>query len=131
MILVPLILIVSANFISGEKFFVGIVVISYLTATTKYAGDFRIYINLFFTTLLIFRFIKDFGLKINEYPKLPFEIIFFLISLSMCLFLSSLFSVDYITGFYSFLTTVLFFVICYALYSLLNNMNLIYTISTL
>ena len=127
LILIPIILIIGLNLIYGQRFVIGIILIGYLTATTQYAGNFRIYINIFITIILIYFFLKQYGLHFNEYPKPPTEIILFLVSLFLCLILSSIFSVNPITGFYSIITTFIFFIICYLFYALLNYMQNIYT----
>lgn len=127
LILIPVILLIGLNLIYGQRFAIGIILIGYLTATTKYAGDFRIYINIFITIILIYFFLKQYGLHFNEYPKPPTEIILFLATLFLCLTLSSVFSVNPITGFYSIITTFIFFIICYLFYALLEDMRNLYT----
>ena len=121
-----LIAILAAVYYFGEKVLLGLILLNYLTGLTEYIGNLRIYLNLLSTMILIYLFIKKYGLRLDEYPKIPYEIAIFLIVLFTSLSVSALFSSYMGIGFTSILTMLLFFLITYLFYALLKNEENIY-----
>jgi hypothetical protein len=78
-----------------EKIILGVIVISYLTTLTDYVGESRIVFNLLFTILLLYLFLKKYGLNYKVYPRLPVIIIIFLVLLFSTLVLSTFFLITF------------------------------------
>jgi O-antigen ligase len=111
-----------------EKIILGVIVISYLTTLTDYVGESRIVFNLLFTILLLYLFLKKYGLNYKVYPRLPVIIIIFLVLLFSTLVLSTIFSDYFLLGTYSIITSLLFFIIVYMFYGLIESKKDIYVI---
>jgi len=120
---IPILLISVLMFIYffGERLLLGLIIINFTTSLTEYVGDLRIYFNMIATISLTYLFLKKYGLDFKNYPRLPKEIIYFIILLFISLFVSSSFSVYAMIGFTSLMTMVLFFGICYIFYSLISD----------
>lgn len=113
-------------YIYGEIVLFGIVILFYLTSPTEYIGEFRVYSNFILTGLLIYIFLTKYGTEFHRYPKVPIEILLFLILLFFTLFSSTIFSEYPATGLISIWTTLAFFIIVYLLYAHLyesSNIN--------
>jgi len=125
---IPILLIsaLMAIYFFGERLLLGLIIINFTTSLTEYVGDFRIYFNMIATISLTYLFLKKYGLDFKNYPKLPKEIIYFIIFLFISLFVSSSFSVYAMIGFISLVTMFLFFGICYIFYSLITDDKDIY-----
>jgi len=123
---VLLIFIISIIYFYNTKVILGIIIIAYLSAPTQYFGDSRVYINICATTLLLLLFIKEFGIHFERYPKVPKVIILFLVTLFICLIVSTIFSTDPYTGLITIITMSIFFIICYMFYSFLEDEKNIY-----
>lgn len=117
--IIPIVLIFILIFVYvyGEKVLLGLIILFYLTSPTEYIGEFRIYLNLLFTGILLYLFFTKYGLKIRLYPKIPLEITLFLILLFTTLLFSTLFSEFLLSGMFSLWTTAAFFIIVYLLYA--------------
>lgn len=111
-----------------EKIILGVIVISYLTTLTDFIGESRIIFNLLFTLLLLYLFLKKYGLNFKAYPRLPVIMIAFLVLFFSTLFLSTFFSDFFFVGSYSIITSLLFFIIVYMFYGLIENIKDIYVI---
>lgn len=107
---------------------VGTMLVGYLTATSKYTGDLRIYLNIFLTIIIIYLFLKEYGFAFHKYPKVPKIIIYFVLVMFFCLLSASVTSIDPQTSLISLLTTIFFFTICYLFYSMLKTIEDVYTL---
>ena len=121
-----LVAIIGAVYYFGEKVLLGLILLNYLTGLTEYIGNLRVYLNILSTIILLYLFLKKYGLRFGEYPKIPKEITIFLITLFFSLSISALFSSFMIIGFTSIVTMLLFFCISYIFYALLKNEENIY-----
>jgi O-antigen ligase len=107
--------------IKHEKLILPLVIISYLAVTSDYLQDFRTLVNLFSTLLLIYIFLKRFGLRYSTYPKIPKGIIFFCGFLFFTLITSTIFSYYPITSFAATFRMFIFLVISYFFYALIKD----------
>lgn len=123
-----LILFVSVGLIFFERIMLGLIIVSYLSSLTDFVGELRIILNFIFTSILLLLFIREYGLKFSNYPKLPALLKLFFIFLFITLFLSTLFSEYKFLGFYSIITSSLFFLICYMIYGLIKSRKEVYII---
>ncbi len=110
----------------GNKAVLSIIIIGYLAAPSDFFGELRVYINVLLTSLLVLLFIKEYGFQFDKYLKLPKEILFFLVGLFISLIVSTIFSSEPKTGFFTVITMFTFFIICYMFYSFLKDEQNIY-----
>lgn len=127
--IIPLVVTVALTFLlfciyfikGNNRLILPLIIVFYLAITSDYLNDFRIIVNLFSTILLLYFFLKKYGLKILEYPKLPNGIITFLVLLFITLIVSTIFSNFPITSLLAFLRLIMFLVISYMFYALIQN----------
>jgi len=122
----PLLGIIAIVHYYGERLLIGLILINFLSGLTEYIGNLRVYLNILSTIVLIFIFLKHYGFSFVEYPKIPKQLFIFLTTLFFSLTLSTLFSKYLSIGFFSILTMVLFFFLCYLLYALLSKVSTVY-----
>jgi len=127
-ILLPLLIIfiLSLYYFYGQKAVLGTIIITYLAIPSDFFGELRVYLNILATCLLFFLFIKEFGFQFWNYPKIPKEILLFLVGLFISLIVSTVFSSEPKTGFFTIITMLTFFIICYIFYSFLKDEQNIY-----
>ena len=99
---------------------------SYLAFTNEIFSPYRIYINLFATLSLLTIFIKEFGIRVRYYPKVPKEIVSFLGFLFLSLTVSIIFSNSPLIGIIASGRMALFMLISYFFYSFLKDEYNIY-----
>ena len=117
-------LLVSLLFIasfSNQKILIGLLIISYLSISSEYFENIRGYVTLLSTFLLLILFLKEYGLQIGKYPKVPNEILAFLVLLILTLTVSTIFSHSVIISALATLRTLVFLSISYLFYALLRN----------
>lgn len=115
------ILILGILLLSGENTFIFFSIVSLLTLTNSIDQHLRIYIQLLNLIILFYLFLKNYGLKVSQYPTIPnlLKILIFFIYLSM--FFSTLFSQYPVLGLVQILRMSVFFLITYFIYSLLRR----------
>ncbi len=89
--------------------------------SSDYLGDYRIFISLFLTLLLVIIFLIDHGFEYAKYPRLPIGIIRFVIFLLITLICSTVFSFYINLSFIATIRVMTFLVICYLIYSLIKE----------
>ncbi len=97
------------------------IILSYLAITSDYLKDYRTIVNLFSTFFLLYLFLKKFGLRYIDYPKVPKGVIRFCIFLFLTLIVSTVFSSYPSTSFAATSRMFLFLVISYLFYALIEN----------
>ncbi len=113
-------------YIYGKKVILGLIIISYLIITTEFFEEYRIYITIVVSALLLLLFLQEFGLKTENFVQVPKQILFFLAFLFVTLLISTVFSSRPLIGFIAIVRMAFFFIICYIFYSLLQNEENIY-----
>lgn len=104
-----------------NKLIFPLIILSYLTITSDYLKDYRIIVNLFGTLILLFIFLKKYGLRISNYPKVPNGLIAFCTLLFFTLIVSTIFSSYPLTSFAATFRMFLFMLISYMFFSLIEN----------
>jgi O-antigen ligase len=74
--------------------------------------------------VLIFLFIKHFGINFKSFPKIPKEINYLAVFVLGSMLISTVFSVNIFTSLLYLFKQVVFFIICYIIYSLTIKLNL-------
>lgn len=113
------------KFISKQKLII-LIILSYLTASAHIYPEYRTYITLISTAVLLYLVIWEFGIRANNYPRLPSGILFFLTLLILTLALSTIFSNNVIVSGFTTLRLLIFLFIVYLFYSLINDRQNIY-----
>lgn len=113
---------------SNKSFILSFSTISFLSLTNENLEDYRVYINLFITIILLAAFLSEYGLEISEYPRLPRELIYFLSFLFFTLVISSIFSSHKVSSFIATVRMISFLIIFYLIYALIKNLKDIYII---
>ena len=100
-----------------------IIILSYLAITSDYLKDYRIIVNLFSTFVLFYLFLKKYGLRYLDFPKVPKGVIIFCIFLFFTLIVSTIFSSYPSISFAASFRMFLFILISYTFYALIENKN--------
>lgn len=103
-----------------KKFFIIFSFTTLVIITSALGTEIRLIIHLCSFILLIYYIIKNYGLEFARYPKLPGSVILFVSLVLLSMIISTLASEYVITGIEQFLRTLLFFLIIYLFYSLIE-----------
>lgn len=97
------------------------IIIGYLTLTSDINPSIRIIFNVFAFAFLMFIFLKEYGFDFSRYKKLPNKVISlgFVVLLSMAI--PTIFSENISISLIEISKQILFFIICYFLYSTLKS----------
>jgi O-antigen ligase len=127
-ILISIVLLIIA-FISyfNNRALISILILSYIAISGQFFDEYRLYITLLSTILLLIIFLKEYGINTDEYAKIPKGVLSFIILLFITLLISVIFSQDNLTSFFAFIRTLVFFLITYMFFSLLKDEQYIYT----
>ncbi len=123
-VIIPIALIFLCIF-SNKKIILSLIIISYLSFTSEYFENVRIYITLFSSGCLLYIFLKEYGLQLNKFPKLPTEILVFFFLLLFTLAFSTIFSYNFGISILAFIRMFLFLIIAYMFYAMLINEEMI------
>jgi len=99
-------------FLFDKMAVLGLIIISFLAVTSEFYEQYRIYITLTGSAVLIFLTIKESGLKFYDDLKIPGEIVYFIVLLFMSLLISTAFSSEPITGVITTVRTGIFLLLC-------------------
>ena len=113
--------IIALGIFSNKKIILSVIIISYLSFTSEFFENVRIYITVFSSGYLLYLFLKEYGLQLKKFPKLPIEILVFFALLVFALLTSTIFSQNISVSLLAFLRLLLFLFISYIFYSLLND----------
>jgi O-antigen ligase len=119
----PVLIIVTLSFILGEKFIIGIVLISLFTLIGELSTSLRSVVHLVDFTLLGILFLKRFGLNFNSYQKIPKSITLFLALYFTSMIISTSLSKYPSAGISPIAQQAAFFIIVYIFYSLVKDEN--------
>lgn len=110
----------------GERVFIFLFVVSLLTLTSSISVKLRTAVQLLDFIFLGYFFIREYGLEFEKYPTVPKNVSAIILFYLIILFFSSLTSSNITLSFVYFSKQVLFFVIIYILYSLINSEETIF-----
>lgn len=96
-------------------------IFSLLVVTSDINETLRITLNVSALSYFIYIFIKNNGFLIEQYPKLPKQIILYVVLTIILMMVSSIFSEHPLIGFNETLRQSLFFALCYFLYSYITS----------
>ncbi len=118
---IVIVALISIGIFYNKKIILSIIIITYLSFTSEFFENVRVYITLFSSVYLLYIFLKEYGVQLKKFPKLPIEIIIFLALLFFTLLISTIFSQNIGVSSIAFLRLLLFLLISYIFYSLLND----------
>jgi O-antigen ligase len=125
-----IILLAFLTYYFGKDFLLAILILAYLVVTGDGAESLRNILNIAALVCLILMFFYRHGFEIKNYPRVPKEIISFVLFLFFTLFMSSIFSKEPVNGAVSIIRMAVFLLICYIFYSLIENRKAIYIYMT-
>ncbi len=108
-------------FIYKNNFVLSAAILSFLVLTRNEFEGLRDIITFISTLSLFIIFFQKYGLKLDQYPKVPREVYFFLTLLFFSLFISTLLSTNISSSLNALLRLTVFFIICYILFSFMEN----------
>ncbi len=113
-------LLVAGNlFFYHEKFFIPFAFFTLVIAVSNFSVTLRTVVQLFNIPLLFYFFIKYYGTDYTEYPRIPKQIIYFILSIIFVMCVSIIFSSYPSEGYPQLIRTMIFFIIIYLFYALL------------
>jgi O-antigen ligase len=128
-VIIPIIILIAVIVLAqvhSFNYFIITIILSYIVITRTEFESIRSSIVIISTILLSFSFFRRYGLNLKGYPKLPNEVISFLLLLFCTLFVSTVYSSSVITSLIAMVRLSIFLIICYFLYSFIQNKSTIY-----
>lgn len=122
---IPLALFLAIYFL-GKKIILVLIIVLQITATGEDLSTFRPYITVISFLVLLFLFLKEFGLDFNKYPRIPKIILWFVGIITLTLFISSVFSIDIVKSLSALTRLIVFLIFCYLIYSQVKDVKTIY-----
>lgn len=110
----------------GKKSILSLIIIAELILTGNVLEKYRPYITLVSLLLLLYFFLSDYGLKLDLYPKIPRPLLYLILFILLTVFISSIFSIDIWTSLTASFHFLVFFLLCYLLYSQIKDRTVIY-----
>ena len=108
-----------------KNFILVATILSFLVLTRNEFEGLRDVITFGSTLLLFIIFFQKYGLKLQEYPRLPREIYYFLVLVFFTLFISTVLSSDVSVSLKASLRLTIFLLICYILFSFIENKKIV------
>jgi O-antigen ligase len=105
----------------GDKFLLGVIIISLLTVTGSINLQIRLAVQLLSTSVLFFLFVKKYGILFSSYPKIPKEIKILLLFVLTSMLLATLLSDYFYLGIEQIIRLTIFMIIVYGAYSIIIN----------
>lgn len=109
----------------GRKFLLLSIIVMQISLTGENLVSIRPYLTAISFIILIYFFIKDFGLDYTRFPKVPKIVLIFIAFTLFVVLISSIFSIDMMTSLYSLLRFILFFIFCYLIFSMIKSTDCI------
>jgi O-antigen ligase len=103
-----------------------LIIVLHLTFTGEFLIAYRPILTAICTVILIYYFLSDYGLEVKKYPKLPMEVISFVIIISLTILISFLSSINLMYSVIALGRVLLFFLFCYLLFSQIKTYKDIY-----
>ncbi len=117
------VLLVFAVILFGEKTFIFIGIISFLTLTSTISIQLRTIVQIFNVIIFIYLFFKKYGLDLRKYPKLPKEIKIVLVFVCLSMLTATIFSKFIFLGVEQIIRLSIFLSIVYSIYALTENIH--------
>ena len=116
-------LVLLLTILEGKKLLLFIVIVSFLTLTSTISVALRTAVQYLNIIILFYLFIKKFGLNFSKYPIIPKEIKLLIVLVFLAMSFATVFSSHIILGIEQIVRTIIFFVIVYFIYSLVENIS--------
>jgi O-antigen ligase len=104
-----------------EEFILSATIILFLVLTGHEFEKVRSIVNFSLILVMTLVFLKKYGLNFQSYPRVPTQLVYFIVFLLLTLLLSSSLSIDPFSAYLSTLRSIVFFLVCYFYYSLIRN----------
>ena len=112
----------------GERFLIGLIIVSLLTIVSEFGSTIRLFVQIINFSLLGFLFIKHYGFNFSEYPKLPRTLIYFLYIYYVSMIIPTIFSQHFYAGITMIVRQTIFFIIAYIFFSFIKDIKYVKTI---
>ncbi len=120
-IIIGLILLIS--FAVDDKYILPILIVAYLVITSDISEELRIFINIAGYLILVYMFIKEYGLKFTIYKNVPFLIQNLILYTIFSLVISTIFSSKPLISIVEILRTSAFLIMMYIFYSFIRTVK--------
>jgi len=107
----------------GERFLIGLIIVSLLTIVSGFGSTIRLFVQITNFSLLGFLFIKHYGLNFAGYPKIPKSILYFLALYYFSMIITSILSQHFFAGVLMIGRQTIFFIIAYIFYALIKELK--------
>ena len=112
----------------GERFLIGLIIVSLLTIVSEFGSTIRLFVQITNFSLLGFLFIKHYGLNFSKYPKVPKSILYFLLLYYFSMIIPTIFSQHFFAGITMIVRQTIFFIIAYIFFSFIKDIKYVKTI---
>ncbi len=113
-------------FLYKEKFIIPFTIVAFLILTSDFTEIYRNYINIFLIFLIIYLYIKNFGITLNIINEIPRDVKYVVTLALFSMFISSLFSDEILYAFFITARQILFFLIVFMLVKFLRFKKMIF-----
>jgi len=120
---IAVLLMILAFLIFGDKYILPIIIVAYLIVTSDISEELRIAVNILGLLILCYKFIKEYGFKLDSYKKFPNIVSYFIIYTILISILSSLFSTHPLISYVEVFRLIVFLIMMYFFYSFIKNTN--------
>lgn len=119
----PVVIVIMLSFIFGERFIFAFVIISLFTLVGDLSRPLRSVVQLVDFTMLGVLFLKRFSLNFYSYPQIPKSVVYFLILYFSAMIISAVMSKYPFAGIGLIARQIVFFIIAYVFYSLIDSVR--------
>ena len=115
------IVITTLVFLYGERFLIGLMIVSLLTIVSGFGSSVRLAVHLINFFLLAYLFISKYGFEFSKYPKIPKQVTYFLLLYYFAMIISTVLSGYFYAGMAKIARQSVFFVMAYIFFSFLKD----------
>jgi len=112
----------------GERFLIGLIIVTLLTIVSEFGSTIRLFVQITNFSLLGFLFFKHYGFNFSEYPKLPRTLIYFLYIYYVSMIIPTIFSQHFYAGITMIVRQTIFFIVAYIFFSFIKDIKYVKTI---
>ncbi len=120
-LLLPIVVILFFLISNSKQTIIVVSFVALIALTSGLGQSQRLVIQIIAIAGMLFIFLKKYGLNTQIYPKIPVQIVFLVSFILFAMIFSLIFSNYLLLGVEQLIRSVLFFIILYLFYSLLNN----------
>jgi len=112
----------------GERFLIGLIIVSLLTIVSEFGSTIRLFVQITNFSLLGVLFFKHYGFNFSKYPKIPKSILYFLVLYYFSMIVPTIFSQHFYAGITMIVRQTIFFIIAYIFFSFIKDIIFVKTI---